>query len=933
MEKTLRLIVVFYLVVACPSFSQPVRNILWDGGLETGYGNGYWGTIRGNYGPNRRSAWSNGLVRLKQTVASRCYWLQEGTYSLCVWVKRAPGFEKEPLEIGLLLTNLNYYGDKEKNEYRKKFSVPEGEGLHRLGWSFTIKAPVRPVFHVEIAPLTGKEGEGLFLDAVSLTPGDKLPEKMVPAADIEAGFFVPEETGIYNDGEERVVELLIANHGPERKARVRWEIYNYLEEPVRSGVVEEVFPAGKTVRRRLPVHDLPWNGYRFACEVEGQPVLGDGLAAFLPEISQDAFPLYGGDAAINSVSSDFTGRFLRKLGMKNGTTLSCGGQIGRWLLVNPEEGKYIWHDEEVDTVRRQGVEVIGFLGLKYPPAWVRQKYMKGNTIVDEAGFTSAFCTYVEAFVRHYRERIPVVHFEDEIHGAYPIEQVARIYRAAMETVRKVARECGIRVTSGINATKPEWWAKFIDLVGPSCIDFVSQNTNLRPSWTLQTLTIMREKNCFPEYFYTIGVGQKSVLRKTSLILDRAASGTPPGLFAWQLMMTAWLSRPYGTEEFRHGPLLRFGYYDLRTLGQAVYIPQAGKTGLEYDNSPTLGLQALAMQKYWLSGKRPVRDFLSPLSLKGYPTATEPLFAYPFRDEKSAVIVLTTAEAVDLNSRDFDCQWRLSGIDFSRYRGKDIYGQPLVVAPDGSLSVKQLPVIFPECPAEKLSETLAAFRQLKGERGVASRSQQLTYGNYLVRINPDEPGYLWISRKEKDREVPLLDRLTGYPALPKPEVEISETRTAGSVLLKFGQLIQLGVRVSSEGVSLQWSHSNNQTSPVQQSVRFRVTYAGAGREIVIQEGERIIAGKLREDYGELVPLPAPAPAAIPVNSSRVTIKDFATFDLSGATGQGIFSPSTGFRWKTQDGEAFLEAVYTINPYAGGGSRGVQRIHLEIKVVAP
>jgi len=933
MDKKTLLLLLLFLLRSMISWSQPVRNILWDGGLETGYGNSYWGTIRGNYGPNWRSAWSNGMVKLRQTVASRCYWLAEGTYSLCVWVKRVPGWEKEPMGVILLLTNLNYYGDREKNEYRKKFSVPEGEGVFRLGWSFTIKGAVRPIFHVEIAPLTSREGEGLLLDAVSLTPGPELPEKMVPAADVEAGFFIPEETGIYNDGEERIVQLLVSNHGPQRKAKVHWEIYNYLEELVRKGTIEEDLPAFTTIKRNLAVGDLPWNGYRLACEVEGQPVLGDGLVAFLPKINQDSFPLYGGDAAINSYAGDFTGRFLKKLGMKNATTLSCGGGIGRWALVNPEEGKYIWNDELVESARKEGLDVIGFLGLKYPPAWVKEKYMKGSTITEENGFTGAFCRYVEAFVSHYRDKIPVIHFEDEIHGVYPLEQVARIYKAAMDTVRKVAGEYNLKITAGINATRPEWWANFIELVKPEYIDFVSQNTNLRPNWTLQTLNILKEKNCYPEYFYTLGVGQKSVLRKTSLILDRAGSGTPGGLFAWQLMMAAWLSRPYGTEEVRHGPLIRFGYYDLRTLGQAVYIPQAGKTGLEYDNSPTLGLQAMAMQKYWLSGKRPVREIDKPGTLKGYQTECENLFLYPFRDEKKAVIILTTSEAVDLNSRDFDCRWKLSGVDFRCYPAYDIYGQLLPVDTDGQVLVKQLPVVFKDIPTQELNQAISCLRYLKAERQKSPESISLKSGEYFISINPEQQGFLCLIHRKNNQEICLIDGVFGYPALPRPEVETSETRTAASARLNFGPLMQLGIRISPEGVILQWSHSNNETKSVQQRVSFRLSHAGAGREITVQNGDKIIAGKLREDYGELVSLPAPPPAAIPEFACRVSIKGFATFDLSGATGQGGFSPLTGFQWKTRDGEAFLEAAYTIAPYAGGGSRGVQTIHLEIKVTTP
>ncbi|HNQ35120.1 MAG TPA: hypothetical protein PKN80_03545 [bacterium] len=918
------------------------KNILWDGGFEIGYGNNFWGAPNGNYGPNRRDMWSNGVIKLNSRIASRIYWLEEGTYTLGAWVKRGPeaADPNQNFALRLLLTNLNYYDDKQRNEYGKVFPVAAGEGWQRVGWSIEIQGPVRNYFHVEIGPAENV-GPGILLDGVSLTRGTELPEKLPAAAAVEAGFWIPEETGIYVDGEERVVELVIRNNGAARPARVRWEVYDWQNKLVKQDALNENLPAAATLRRKLPLADLPWGGYRLACSVEGEPVLGDALLTLVPRIDQEAFPQYGGDAAVNLASKDFTGRFLKRIGMKVANTLSPGGGVGRWTGVNPAEGEYNWQQEPaVDAVRKQGgVEVVGFLGLKYPPAWVVAKYMKDGQVVDEAGFIKAYADYVYAFVKHYAGRITRITLEDEIGGSYggPVKDslLMRVYAAAYAAAKRAAREAGTTISVGINSTRPAWWSDFLDLVDRKQLDYVSQNTLLRPGWSAETLNIMRQKGAYPEYFYTVGVGQRSQLRGTSLILDGASSsGNPPGIFAWQLMMHAWLSRPYGTEDPKDGPLVSAGFYDLRTLGQSVYLPLGGKTGIEYDNSPTLGMQWMAMQKYWLSGMRPARDPKQAYSLNGEPTGHERLFVYPFRNREKTVVVLTTVNGTDNNSQDFDCHWKLSGLDFNRYRPADIYGQPLKPAADGTLLVPQLPVLFTGLAAADLPAALANFKEMKAEPAASTGARQLAVGKYTLEINPDRPGYLRLMVKEGGRERTLIDGLVGQPELPKPAVEVADGRLEAKATLAFDSKRYLSLTVSEQGVTMRWRQDNTERAEVKQVLRFRIPNEGAGREIVIQEGPKVIAGLLREDYGQLTPAAAlPAPAALHPDASTVSLKGFGDYYLSGATGQGGFTPKTGFRWRTSDGQALLEANYTISAYPGGGTRGIQRIIMDLQISAP
>ncbi len=916
-----------------PTDTSP-RNILWDGKFLTGFGNAFWTTTMGNQGPSRRDSWSEQGMNLQMDVCSRVYPLDEGSYALGAWVKRNPAAPSAPSVIILELTNLNYYGDATGDSFVKKIVVPAGpsDDWQRVGWSFAIKAPVRRYFHVEL-----RGGAGLLVREASLTAGDELPDTVRPAADVEAGFDIPEETRVYVDGEERVVDLVASSIAGPRKAKVRWAIYNHREELVKDGVVELDFPAGPTTRRvRLPLADLPHGGYRFASSVDGQPVLGDALLALLPKIDPRLPPYLGADANIEMRSMAYTHRMMERLGMKTVNALSTSGNLGRWNIVQADKDKLVWRDEPVKAAHDAGLDVmLEPMMFKSIPKWVQAQFMKNGEITDEAGFTEAATTYLRAMILHYGTNMAGVILDDEVNTfATParLDQVRRIYSALHATAKQAASEIGRPgMPIGINATSPGWWISFLDKLPSAEAEVVSSNTNTGPESAAVALNALRKMNVFPAEYRTIGVGQRSRMRATSLFLDRpAGGGAEPGLFAWQLLVHAWLNRPHGTDDPKDGPLVHYGYYDLRTLAQAAYMPSAGKSGIEYDNSPTLGMQAMAMLKYQLQGMRPARDAGKPFSSRGEVTGHERLFAYPFRDAGRAVIVLATGDA-----RDLDATWKLAGVDFKRWKPSDLYAQPLPLDRDGAIEVKDLP-LFLRLGAADLDTALKDLGRLRAELPQKTDQHRLTVGDFTLEIDPTREGYFTLLRAMGDRKVVILDRLTGLPALPKPiTVTVMDGRTSGSAVLMFGKgdpdhLPRLSFNLTAESCQISWRHDNVVGTEAQQVLRLRLGTDGGGKEIVIQEDGRVRAGRLREDYGEFFPSATPPPAvSLPAGNSRVELKGFATFDLSGATGVG-FSPATGFLWQTQDGEAFLQADYRIAPYTGGGSRGIQKIQLQVVI---
>lgn len=904
--------------------SGPVTNILWDGGFETGYGNGFWGVTWGNIGPNYREMWQDGTVRLQTPVATRVYWLEDGTYSLTAWVKRVPGSaEGEDDEVKLTLTNFNYYRDRSRQEYDKRFKVPAGDKWHRVTFNVQINQPERRYFHVELG-----KNPGILVDAVVLNQGEEGPAEFVPAQPVEAGFYIPEPTNTYIDGESREVYLMVRNHTSQpRETSVKWQIFNHREELVKEDAVKRSFPANQTTRILIPMEKLPYSGYRLQTRVGKTGVIGDALVAILPRIPARQIPDWGVDANVRPEVVDFTSRFMSRLGMTHANTNSPGARHGRWKLVNPEPGVYNFLDETVDVPLSQNIDIVGWLGLNYLPDWVKDKAMTDKKITDPDFLIDAYCDYVEAYVRHYGGRVKTIFFEDEVH-AKPITQdwdvFLRCYTKAYERAHSVAKEMGVPLTAGFNATPPEFWQRTFDTMPKNYIDVIASNTVAHPTSLIAILNVARNAKVAVPKFYTCGVGQKSPLRKTSLISTRPTTGNPAGLFAWQALMHFYQNRPYGIEDLSAGPMINYGYYDMRLMGQTLYLPIAGYTGVEYDNSPTLGMQAIAMLKHNILGMRPIRDYKKPYTLDGNPTATPGLEAYAFRNEKRATIALVTQDGSSLNE-----SWNLTGLDLNKLDLRDIYEVPIRQV-DSKWVIRELPV-FIHTSVDQVDEVLQSLRSLKAEILPAPEKFELTLGEFTLKVDPDMEGYIRLSRIGENGNIAVINRLQLLPEMSRPTVSVKSNALSAHARLDFDKRCSLTINMSEQGVSLNWQEGSVSKSPVERMVRFRVGQTAAGENIVLTQGNEITTGRLREDFDALHDKKVKtSQAKLHPDGASLIINNFATFEMPPARIKNDVTPVTGFRWTRDEGEAALAAKYRLGGYQGGGSRGVVVIKLDLRV---
>ncbi|HNS48251.1 MAG TPA: hypothetical protein PKM61_01835 [bacterium] len=925
MKRILGLLLLSFLLTAGPARADDARNLLWDGDFDLGYGNNFWGAVYNNQGPNFRDMWSDGAIRLRRTIATRVYRLEEGDYALCAWVRRDPKRPADqPASLTLTLTNFNYYNNEKRNEYRKVFPVPAGTDWQRFGFPLTISAPVGHYFHVEVAG-----SADLLVDLVSLTPGAALPEtRPRPVADLAAGFYNPEETNTYVDGEERVVELLVSNRGPKKRARVDWALYDFRDDLVRSGRLEEEFPTASVTRRRLKLDDLPYNGYRLACSVEGSPVLGDALLAILPRIDREAVPRWGADANLEPEHADFTLNLMKRLGMKVINTVSAGGGLSRWSLVQPEENRFVWRDAEVKKAADQGFELMATLwGFKHFSPWVSKKFVTNGKVSDLEGYTAAFNRYLAEFIRRYGQSFRWLQLVDGLHSVGRPAEFEDFYLKSYATARQTAAEVKAEVLVAYHGAYPAWWLQLFETYDPAKIEWICTDSFDRPFYQAEILNGARARGFKPRYMGPTGVGPRDRLRNTSLLVDRITHrGLPAGYFARQFMLHDWLTRTYGTDDLKYGPDLLFLYYDLRLLGQCLFMPTAGRTGIEYDNSPTLAMQAMAMFKHQVNGRRPVRPFDQPFSVNGRATADTGLFAYPFTDGRRALIVLARTGNEGLESA-----WRLSGVNFNGLEARDLFAQPIKPAADGSLTAPELPVYL-EIPHARLEATLKELEKLAGAEIPPAAAPKIEVAPYRLEIGPE--GGLRLSKEINGQPLLLLEGLAGRPGLPKPVITTDQRRLNAELNLDYGGAGLLVAQLTREGVSFFWRVRNSQVRTIEQALSFRLGPAAGGRPVELAGAGRTLAGRLPADGvaadGLLESTEQAGLAGLTANASRLEIKDLAVFTLPEAEGKNDFLPAAGFQLRRRDGISLLEADYKVSTYRGGGSRGVTDIQLRIDV---
>jgi hypothetical protein len=129
---------------------------------------------------------------------------------------------------------------------------------------------------------------------------------------------------------------------------------------------------------------------------------------------------------VHANASDFQYEALKKLGIKWTRILSPEAWF-RWNLVEPERGKYVWHDARIQKTAAQGFQILGTIGSAEWPKWATQQ---GKPDLD------AWEEFVFRIVDHYKPWTKHWEVWNEPVHEFKADVYAEILRRAIRAIRK-----------------------------------------------------------------------------------------------------------------------------------------------------------------------------------------------------------------------------------------------------------------------------------------------------------------------------------------------------------------------------------------------------------------------------------------------------------------------------------------------------------------
>ena len=243
-------------------------------------------------------------------------------------------------------------------------------------------------------------GKGVFLvDAVQVEEGDLTPFEV--GGDVELGAsWQDSESGIYRPGETSKVRVH-ALGGPNAEVNVESDLEDYYGKTrltFKSDIRLDSDGNGFTdLEFQLPAPGI----YRLISDAPGTKRAAERI---LVRVRKASAPRAG----IHTQLFGHSFRFARDTGF-GWWRLSDYFHVVGWKKAEPEKGKFVYFDEDLEVVLATGAKILGTLGGYSLPKWVKEYDPKAPGAIAVAGGKAIniedWKDYVREMVRHYKDRI------------------------------------------------------------------------------------------------------------------------------------------------------------------------------------------------------------------------------------------------------------------------------------------------------------------------------------------------------------------------------------------------------------------------------------------------------------------------------------------------------------------------------------------------
>ena len=568
-------------------------------------------------------------------------------------------------------------------------------------------------------------GRHLWVDDVSLNEGGPAPyEAKLP---VEIGVQRTQPSNLYYD--DAPVQMRVRAYNASAAAlqrTVHYEVYDYLNRKVLAG--DRKFDVGAS---SVQTHDLDLStgkrgAYRVVMWVDGEngsdEEVGYGVVPRPRRSGADPGSLIG-------THSNFTGfqdDAMARLGIKWDRAMSPGSFF-RWAQVEPQEGKFVWFDSQIDRARQRGVSVLGTLG--YNDEW--PKFADANGLPDLTKWEH----FVGQLVSHYRGKVAAWEIWNEPNYVFKPAFYAQMLKRAAEAIKRADPAAKVVAMGGANDVQfstdvfaelhkqyPHWpWRKYIDTISmhmyPARSEQEPSSGGRAASFRKDVLPVYKlpvwntESGEWDTGFYRTSNAVRP-LWGTSLFGDAdAAQFAASSPHAIQSVSQTFL------ETIGNG-LSKFFYYDFRVQASPTYVA-SHPTMLEYDDTIRPKGIAYAILAYLFDhsrglGRIDVGDSHTQAYL--FDRGGVPLIGLYTTDDQPRTIVLHGAAAQRLHVYD------VMGNRVAATGGKIAYGDTPVYVEAPAVTVAALEHALRGASVAKRQDTEAPFASIdEGPRGSVDSS--------------------------------------------------------------------------------------------------------------------------------------------------------------------------------------------------------------------
>jgi hypothetical protein len=538
-------------------------------------------------------------------------------YLLSAWIKAAA--PDTPVQLRLFEW-ADRGGDSPENRHERKVTIRATTQWARYQVSGIVLPNLHEAYVARIVP-----SSRIWLDDVQVEEGNVTDYQ--PAQTIEVGAETVTRWCRVGDTMEVIARTAAAEH--QETLNLRYTLEDLWARPL-TNLVQHA-KAGEPDSARFV---LPQSGmYRVRVQANESPAMGEVWFGVFPARDRRLRPTSPFGTHVTSVVPEPGNTMLASEAMgARWVRLHDFGDFCHWWRVEPEKGRFVWHDAEIDELHKRGFLVLANLG--HPPRWAGRDQGERQG----GGWTPApprnlaeWEDYVFRTVEHYRSRIQHWEVWNEPYwkGFFTgtPEEYAAVLKAAYGAIKRADPQAVV-VGGCFTPTEEAWTQRVLAAGALQFMDALSYHIYWSPPLTESTESgaapvIAQQVEHFKDLMRQHGQVKPIYMTEGGIRCPPFASWLPPGGFE--------RSAPFGSEAGAGEPLtgvdaaggLVRGMVEMLSAGveKIFYYYSGGVSGatpwfstmangyyvlLDYDGRPKPTMMAYSALESFLEGAKSVR---------------------------------------------------------------------------------------------------------------------------------------------------------------------------------------------------------------------------------------------------------------------------------------------------------------------------------------